>query len=172
VTVLEQGDGKQRVCAFVVFIETDSNRRTESRRFKVNPLNVLKELKRLNCPLRSPPNMTRVLTRWGLQPYLSKFAQRCTQFSFMQGSTFGLVGLIHVYGLAGETGEQIGLMKLHEELLRDLLADFMFIQVRMFVQAVLPTYIDRSQSLTLAWRSSVDTIRPCSPRRCRTPVQL
>ncbi|THU85129.1 FAD/NAD(P)-binding domain-containing protein [Dendrothele bispora CBS 962.96] len=62
--------------------------------------------------LRSPPNMTRVLTRWGLAPYLSKFAQKCTQFSFMQG----------------ETGEQIGLMKLHEELLRDLLADFMFIQ--------------------------------------------
>ncbi|KIK57426.1 hypothetical protein GYMLUDRAFT_46307 [Collybiopsis luxurians FD-317 M1] len=60
----------------------------------------------------SPPNMTRVLKRWGLQPYLEKCAVAVDQFRFLEG----------------DTGATIGILKLFEELLEDLMADFMLIQ--------------------------------------------
>ncbi|RDB26714.1 3-hydroxybenzoate 6-hydroxylase 1 [Hypsizygus marmoreus] len=66
--------------------------------------------------LRSPPNMTKILNSWGLGPSLEKYGHRCTQFVFQKGS------------IKGESGELIGIMKLHEQFLRDLMADFLFIQ--------------------------------------------
>ncbi|ESK91893.1 FAD/NAD(P)-binding domain-containing protein [Moniliophthora roreri MCA 2997] len=62
--------------------------------------------------LRSPPNMTRVLNHWGLQPYLAKHAVKCSQLTF----------------LYGETGKDIGCITLHEEQFADLLADFRLMQ--------------------------------------------
>ncbi|KAJ3780947.1 hypothetical protein GGU10DRAFT_278466 [Lentinula aff. detonsa] len=61
--------------------------------------------------LRSPPNMTRVLQRWGLQPYLAKSGMIVDQFRFLEG----------------QSGKTIGVLKLYEELLRDLMADFLLI---------------------------------------------
>ncbi|KAF8066743.1 hypothetical protein FPV67DRAFT_1364383, partial [Lyophyllum atratum] len=61
---------------------------------------------------RSPPNMTRLLNQWGLGPALEKFGHRCTQFVFQ----------------SGESGELIAVMKLHEQFLKDLMADFLFMQ--------------------------------------------
>ncbi|GLB41019.1 putative FAD binding domain containing protein [Lyophyllum shimeji] len=62
--------------------------------------------------LRSPPNMTRILNQWGLGPALESFGHKCTHFVFQNG----------------ETGKLIAFMKLHEEFLKDLMADFLFIQ--------------------------------------------
>ncbi|KAJ7040676.1 hypothetical protein C8F04DRAFT_188589 [Mycena alexandri] len=61
--------------------------------------------------IRSPPNMTRVLTSWGLGPALAKLAVRCRQFLFHQPD-----------------GELLGLVQLHEDFLVDLMGDFIFIQ--------------------------------------------
>ncbi|KAF5390952.1 hypothetical protein D9757_003969 [Collybiopsis confluens] len=60
----------------------------------------------------SPPNMTRVLKRWGLGPYLEKCASPVDQFHFLEGST----------------GTTIGVLKLYEELMEDLMAEFMLIR--------------------------------------------
>ncbi|KAF7324616.1 FAD-binding-3 domain-containing protein [Mycena kentingensis (nom. inval.)] len=59
--------------------------------------------------LRSPPNMTRVLNHWGLD--LSKIATKCTAFVFNEPG-----------------GAMMGLVQLHEEFLKDLMASFVFIQ--------------------------------------------
>ncbi|KAJ7705437.1 hypothetical protein B0H17DRAFT_1037955 [Mycena rosella] len=61
--------------------------------------------------LRSPPNMTRVLNHWGLGPQLAKAATKCPQFLFHQSD-----------------GELLGLVQLHEDFLRDLMADFILVQ--------------------------------------------
>ncbi|KAF5381767.1 hypothetical protein D9615_005435 [Tricholomella constricta] len=60
----------------------------------------------------SPPNMTRLLNQWGLGPALDVFGQKCTQFLFQNG----------------ESGDLIAVMKLHQQFLKDLMADFLFIQ--------------------------------------------
>ncbi|KAF8823401.1 hypothetical protein F5879DRAFT_979065 [Lentinula edodes] len=60
----------------------------------------------------SPPNMTRVLQRWGLQSYLAKSGMVVDQFRFLEG----------------QSGKTIGVLKLYEELLKDLMADFLLIQ--------------------------------------------
>jgi len=62
--------------------------------------------------LRCPPNMTKILNYWGLGPTLAKFGTKCPQFVFHKG----------------ETGDCLGIIPLHEEFLRDLVADYMFIQ--------------------------------------------
>ncbi|KAF9465928.1 hypothetical protein BDZ94DRAFT_1252593 [Collybia nuda] len=56
--------------------------------------------------------MTRLLNQWGLGPSLDQYGHRCTQFVFHKG----------------ESGELIAVMKLHEEFLKHLMADFLFIQ--------------------------------------------
>ncbi|KAJ7100673.1 hypothetical protein B0H15DRAFT_816951 [Mycena belliarum] len=61
--------------------------------------------------IRSPPNMTRILNHWGLAPALAKVAVKCHEFKFHQAD-----------------GELLGLVQLHEDFLRDLMADFIFIQ--------------------------------------------
>ncbi|CAK5262228.1 unnamed protein product [Mycena citricolor] len=61
--------------------------------------------------IRSPPNMTRILNHWGLGPRLAKTAVKCPEFLFHQAN-----------------GEVLGAIPLHEDFLRDLMADFLFLQ--------------------------------------------
>ncbi|CAA7263407.1 unnamed protein product [Cyclocybe aegerita] len=62
--------------------------------------------------LQSPPNMTKILYEWGLQANLERLAHKCKQFIFRNGGS----------------GELIGNMKMDEAFLKDLVADFLFIQ--------------------------------------------
>ncbi|KAK7052232.1 FAD-binding-3 domain-containing protein [Favolaschia claudopus] len=60
--------------------------------------------------IRSPPNMTRILNHWGLAPALAKTAVKCPQFRFHQPD-----------------GELISIVQLHDDFVKDLMADFVFI---------------------------------------------
>ncbi|KAH7915576.1 hypothetical protein BJ138DRAFT_1077267 [Hygrophoropsis aurantiaca] len=62
--------------------------------------------------IRSPPNMTRLLNHWGLGPAISKVAVRANQFTFQDGWT----------------GEPLGVLVLHDKLMKALMADFLYIQ--------------------------------------------
>jgi salicylate hydroxylase len=78
--------------------------------------------------------MTKILNQWGLGPFLDKCGHRCTQFVFQKGKPrtsieFDLRLIIGIDLLLGDSGELIGLVKLHEQFLLQLMADFIFIQV-------------------------------------------
>ncbi|KAJ3509209.1 hypothetical protein NLJ89_g5343 [Agrocybe chaxingu] len=62
--------------------------------------------------LRSPPNLTKLLNQWGLGPTLDHIARQCTRINFY----------------AGESGDTIGSMVIHEDFIKDLVAGFMFVQ--------------------------------------------
>ncbi|EGN94432.1 hypothetical protein SERLA73DRAFT_114656 [Serpula lacrymans var. lacrymans S7.3] len=62
--------------------------------------------------IRSPPNMTRLLNYWGLGPALAKVSMKGSQFTFKDG----------------ESGDTMGLLILHEKLMKALQAEFLFIQ--------------------------------------------
>ncbi|KAF7419417.1 hypothetical protein PC9H_002007 [Pleurotus ostreatus] len=62
--------------------------------------------------IRAPPNMTRILNDWGLRPLLDKVGVKCTEYDFFDG----------------ETGEPLGLVRMHEQMMADLMADFLFMQ--------------------------------------------
>ncbi|KAF9045005.1 hypothetical protein BJ165DRAFT_1474771 [Panaeolus papilionaceus] len=62
--------------------------------------------------LQSPPNMTKILHRWGLGPMLAQKARKCDRFVFWNGNT----------------AELIGEMIMSEEFLQDLIGDFLFIR--------------------------------------------
>ncbi|KAK7008435.1 FAD-binding-3 domain-containing protein [Favolaschia claudopus] len=60
--------------------------------------------------IRSPPNMTRILTRWpGMDAFLDTHATRCT-------------------GVLGDTGAPVGAMKFHHEIMDELEAEFLVVQ--------------------------------------------
>ncbi|KAF8201234.1 hypothetical protein K438DRAFT_1716966, partial [Mycena galopus ATCC 62051] len=61
--------------------------------------------------IRSPPNMTRILNHWGLAPQLALTAVKCPQFRFHAAD-----------------GELLSIVQLHDDFLRDLMADFVFIR--------------------------------------------
>jgi salicylate hydroxylase len=63
--------------------------------------------------LRSPPNMTRILNHWGLAPRLALTAVKCPQFRFHQAD-----------------GALLSIVQLHDDFLRDLIADFVFVRHR------------------------------------------
>jgi salicylate hydroxylase len=63
--------------------------------------------------LRSPPNMTRILNHWGLAPRLALTAVKCPQFRFHQAD-----------------GALLSIVQLHDDFLRDLMADFVFVRHR------------------------------------------
>lgn len=76
--------------------------------------------------------MTRILARWGFEPYLAKYGVKCPQFRFQKGEF--ATSLIHEQSIdkisnPGETGKLIGVIKIHDEFLKDLMADFIFMQV-------------------------------------------
>ncbi|KAF4613286.1 hypothetical protein D9613_010799 [Agrocybe pediades] len=62
--------------------------------------------------LQSPPNMTRILYRWGLQPLLDRVAHKCKTMVFRKGSS----------------GDLIGAINFDKDFLLDLVADFLLIQ--------------------------------------------
>ncbi|KAJ3720436.1 hypothetical protein C8R42DRAFT_722148 [Lentinula raphanica] len=78
----------------------------------------------------SPPNMTRILQRWGLQLQLAKSGMIIDQLRFLEGwqSSKTLKPLKKLMLFEGQSGKTIGVLKLYEELLRDLMADFLLIQ--------------------------------------------
>lgn len=56
--------------------------------------------------------MTRLLLKWGLAPALAQRAHKCDRFFFTNGAT----------------GAPIGFLRMGEEFMRDLAADFLFLQ--------------------------------------------
>ncbi|KAL0958731.1 hypothetical protein HGRIS_014061 [Hohenbuehelia grisea] len=62
--------------------------------------------------IRSPPNMTRILQDWGFRRVLNKVGVPCTEYDFFEG----------------ETGSALGLVRMHEDLVSELMADFLFLQ--------------------------------------------
>ncbi|KAF9483291.1 FAD/NAD(P)-binding domain-containing protein [Pholiota conissans] len=64
--------------------------------------------------IQSPPNMTKLLHKWGLGPNLKERAHKCDRFFFSNGGT----------------GDLIGCMNMGEGFLGDLSADFLFLQHR------------------------------------------
>lgn len=80
--------------------------------------------------------MTRILNQWGLGPILANSGQKCNQFVFQEGeaSRWELVVLkpnvlTFVLIIIGASGNLIGSIILHEQFIKDLVADFIFIQV-------------------------------------------
>ncbi|TFK37090.1 hypothetical protein BDQ12DRAFT_685787 [Crucibulum laeve] len=66
------------------------------------------------CPgsVRSTPNMTKILDRWGLGPALVKCAHKCEKIVFR----------------TGKTGDLVAAMILNEEFMHDIAADFFLLQ--------------------------------------------
>ncbi|KIM36273.1 hypothetical protein M413DRAFT_31860 [Hebeloma cylindrosporum] len=62
--------------------------------------------------LQCPPNMTKILYRWGLQSVLERFTHKCKIMTFRNGGT----------------GKLIGSIGMDKDFLEDLLAEFLFIQ--------------------------------------------
>ncbi|KAH7922548.1 FAD/NAD(P)-binding domain-containing protein [Leucogyrophana mollusca] len=62
--------------------------------------------------IRSPPNMTRLLNHWGLGPAIAKASIKANQFTFNDGLS----------------GELLGVLVLHDKIMKALLADFLYIQ--------------------------------------------
>ncbi|KDQ52199.1 hypothetical protein JAAARDRAFT_484802 [Jaapia argillacea MUCL 33604] len=62
--------------------------------------------------IRSPPNMTRLLYEWGLGPALDEKAVKADGISFLFGST----------------GEKVGMLKFHPQIMSGLRADFLFVE--------------------------------------------
>ncbi|KAF9223161.1 FAD/NAD(P)-binding domain-containing protein [Gyrodon lividus] len=62
--------------------------------------------------VRSPPNMTRLLSRWGLGEAISRVSIKATQYQLLDGAT----------------GEHLALVVLHDELMKALAANFYYIQ--------------------------------------------
>ncbi|KII92425.1 hypothetical protein PLICRDRAFT_134009 [Plicaturopsis crispa FD-325 SS-3] len=62
--------------------------------------------------MRVPPNMTRILNDWGLGDALKKVAIQCPEFIFRSGAT----------------GEPVGILKLHRQMMEALNAEFVFVQ--------------------------------------------
>lgn len=92
-----------------------------------------------DCTLRrSPPGMSRTLQRWGLEQELERLAHKCTLLVFRNGaSSFGRdelpdsrSGLTSLVFIIGGTNEMIGGITMDKDFLEDLLAEFLFIQVR------------------------------------------
>jgi hypothetical protein len=77
--------------------------------------------------------MTKILNQWGLGPLLERYGHRCTQFVFQKGKPrtrrpFQID--MHIKHPLGNNGDLLGTVKLHEQFLLQLMADFIFIQVR------------------------------------------
>ncbi|KJA13521.1 hypothetical protein HYPSUDRAFT_116595, partial [Hypholoma sublateritium FD-334 SS-4] len=62
--------------------------------------------------MQSPPNMTRLLLKWGLAPALARCSHKCDRLIFTNGATGALIGFLHM----------------GEEFMRDLGAEFLFLQ--------------------------------------------
>ncbi|KAH9474456.1 FAD-dependent monooxygenase OpS4 [Psilocybe cubensis] len=61
---------------------------------------------------QSPPNMTRILNRWGLKPLLDREAEKCASLVMRNG----------------RNGDMIGAMHFDKDFLHDLVADFLFLR--------------------------------------------
>lgn len=81
---------------------------------------------------RSPPNMTKILYRWGLQPLLERFTHKCKIMTFRNGkyNPNFFEQLLTGMTTSGGTGQLIGSIGMDKDFLEDLLAEFLFIQVR------------------------------------------
>ncbi|TFK49266.1 FAD/NAD(P)-binding domain-containing protein [Heliocybe sulcata] len=64
------------------------------------------------CGFRSPPNMSRILERWGLGAELAQYAIKGSEISFR----------------LAETGEKVGAMVFHEEIMKGFGADWLYLQ--------------------------------------------
>ncbi|OJA16435.1 hypothetical protein AZE42_03807 [Rhizopogon vesiculosus] len=62
--------------------------------------------------IRSPPNMTRLLDQWGLGPAVARVSIKANRFTFLDG----------------KSGQDLGLLVLHDKLMNALSADFLYIQ--------------------------------------------
>ncbi|KAF8965779.1 hypothetical protein BDZ97DRAFT_755760 [Flammula alnicola] len=62
--------------------------------------------------LQSPPNMTKILYRWGLGPLLERLTHKCALMVFRNGGT----------------NDMLGDIKTDKDFLEDLLAEFLFVQ--------------------------------------------
>ena len=80
---------------------------------------------------RSPPNMTRILYRWGLQPLLERFTHKCKIMTFRNGkyNPNFFKWLLTWTTTSGGTGQLIGSIGMDKDFLEDLLAEFLIIQV-------------------------------------------
>lgn len=76
--------------------------------------------------------MTRILYQWGLGPLVEKYGHRCTRFVFQKGrlrTSFRRLSPDLGKPSPGDSGDLLGIVKLHEQFLYHLMADFVFIQV-------------------------------------------
>jgi len=100
---------------------------------------------------RSPPNMTRILYRWGLQPLLDRVAHKCKSMLFRKGESSEhdlkkmslIIARTPAVSYVGSTGEHIGAINFDKDFLLDLVADFLLIQVcisLLFIISLISTY--------------------------------
>ena len=81
---------------------------------------------------RTPPNMTRLLYRWGLGPIIAQKALKCDRLVFINGDAppyYLSLYPAHLIIVLANTGRLLGAIALNEEFLKDLIADMLLIQV-------------------------------------------
>ncbi|KAJ8518625.1 hypothetical protein ONZ45_g4305 [Pleurotus djamor] len=59
-----------------------------------------------------PPNMTRILDHWGLHPHLEQVTSKCSGFDMIDGAN----------------GELLGLVRLHERMMLEVGADYLYVK--------------------------------------------
>lgn len=79
---------------------------------------------------RAPPNMTKLLYRWGLGPILSKKALKCDRLVYVNGEPIhSSLHAPYFTIILANSGGLLGAIVPNEEFLKDLLADMILIQV-------------------------------------------
>lgn len=83
---------------------------------------------------RSPPNMTRILYRWGLKPFLDQMAEKTGSLILRSGTTQSLWQVIYFEPIiivlcSGSRGDLIGIMQFDEDFLRDQMVEYLFLRV-------------------------------------------
>jgi salicylate hydroxylase len=79
--------------------------------------------------------MTRLLDQWGLGPAVARVSIKANRFTFLDGNFTSIdyrqaINIYPGFPFVGKSGEDLGLLVLHDKLMNALSADFLYIQVR------------------------------------------
>jgi hypothetical protein len=78
---------------------------------------------------RAPPNMTRLLYRWGLGPVLKEKSRKCERIHYVNGTSYFPLHTTHLTMSLGNSGGLLGVIVLNEEVLQDLNSDMILLRV-------------------------------------------
>ncbi|TFK48474.1 FAD/NAD(P)-binding domain-containing protein [Heliocybe sulcata] len=95
--------------------------------------------------IRSPPNMTRILKEWGLQSELEKMGIINSRIVFRQGNT----------------GEKIGTIIFHDQIMKAFRADYLFLQYGRLWSLLYRLVTEAG--ITVRFKSTITSVDPSQP---------